>query len=78
LRFNDEGYLDQLLQTGLDHILFLLQPENDKSWLALEKAMAADIFVTVHLTFNQDNIRSAEESLERLANLEVKSLSLTS
>ncbi|HET9910494.1 MAG TPA: radical SAM protein, partial [Anaerolineales bacterium] len=78
LRFNDEGYLDLLLQTGLDHLLFLLQPENDKSWLALEKAMAADIFVTVHLTFNRDNIKSAEVSLERLAKLEVKSLSLTS
>ncbi len=78
LRFIDEGYLDLLLQTGLDHILFLLQPENDKSWLALEKAMAADIFVTVHFTLNAGNIRNAEEVLERLAKLEVKSLSLTS
>jgi organic radical activating enzyme len=78
LRFVDEGYLDLLLQTGLDHILFLLQPENDRSWLALEKVMAADIFVTVHLTLNQDNIRNAEEVLERLEKLEVKSLSLTS
>ena len=78
LRFIDDGYLDLLLQTGLDHILFLLQPENDKSWLAIEKAMAADIFVTVHLTLNQDNIGNAEEVLERLAKLEVKSLSLTS
>lgn len=78
LRLLDEDYLDLLLQTGLDHILFLLQPENDKSWLALEKAMAADIFVTVHLTLNQDNIKNAEGILERLAKLEVKSLSLTS
>ena len=45
---------------------------------ALENAMAADIFVTVHLTLNQDNINHAEEILERLAKLEVKSLSLTS
>lgn len=78
LRLIDEGYLDLLLQTGLDHILFLLQPENDKSWLALEKAMTADIFVTVHLTLNQDNIKNAEGILERLAKLEMKSLSLTS
>lgn len=78
LRLLDEDYLDLLLQTGLDHILFLLQPENDKSWLALEKAMPADIFVTVHLTLNQDNIKNAEGILERLAKLEVKSLSLTS
>ncbi len=78
LRFIDKNYLDLLLQTGLDHILFLLQPENDKSWVALEKTMAEDIFVTVHLTLNENNIKNAEEVLERLAKLDVKSLSLTS
>jgi SAM-dependent methyltransferase len=40
--------------------------------------MTADIFVTVHLTLNQDNIKNVEEVLERLAKLEMKSLSLTS
>src|SRR6266545_968461 len=78
LRLIDKNYLDLLLQTGLDHILFLLQPDNDKSWIALETIMAEDIFVTVHLTLNQDNITVAEEVLERLAKLDVKSLSLTS
>lgn len=74
----EKAYLDLLLQTGLDHILFLLQPENEKSWLALEQVMAEDIFVTVHLTLNQGNIINAEKILERLANLNVTSLSLTS
>lgn len=78
LRLIDKYYLDLLLQTGLDHLLFLLQPDNDKSWAALEKLMAEDIFVTVHLTLNQDNITTVEEVLERLAKLDVKSLSLTS
>jgi organic radical activating enzyme len=78
LKLSDKKYFDLLLQTGLDHILFLLQPGNEKSWDALDKAMAADIFVTVHLTLNADNIGNAEETLERLAKLEVKSLSLTS
>jgi len=78
LRLIDKTYLELLLQTGLDHILFLIQPVNDKSWAALEKIMAEDIFVTVHLTLNQDNITLAEEVLERLAKLDVKSLSLTS
>lgn len=78
LRLLDREYLDLLLQTGLDHILFLLQPENDRSWVALEKVMTADIFVTVHLTLNQENIQNAEETLERLAKFSVTSLSLTS
>jgi MoaA/NifB/PqqE/SkfB family radical SAM enzyme len=78
LKLIDKNYLDLLLQTGLDHILFLLQPENPKSWTALEKIMAEDIFVTAHLTLNQDNLALAGEALEQLAKFEVKSLSLTS
>jgi hypothetical protein len=78
LRMLDKEYLDLLLQTGLDHILFLLQPENDRSWAALEQVMAEDIFVTVHLTLNETTIKNAEGILERLANFEVTSLSLTS
>jgi hypothetical protein len=74
----DQEYLNLLLQTGLDHLLFLLQPENDQSWTALEMVMAEDIFVTVHLTFNRENITKAEETLERLAKFNVTSLSLTS
>lgn len=77
LKLKDKGYFELLLQTGLDHILFLLQPENGKSWEALEILMPQDIFVTVHLTLNKDNIKTAEETLERLASLEVQSLSLT-
>jgi hypothetical protein len=78
LRLLDKNYLDLLLQTGLDHILFLLQPDNIQSWTALEKVMAEDIFVTAHLTLNRDNITLAQEALEQLAKLDVKSLSLTS
>ncbi len=78
LSLADKSYLDLLLQTGLDHILFLLQPENEKSWDTLAKVMAEDIFVTVHLTLNKENIDRAEQVLERLAKLSVTSLSLTS
>jgi hypothetical protein len=78
LQLLEKDYLSMLLQTGLDHVLFLLQPENGNSWAALEKVMAEDIFVTVHLTLNQDNITNAEETLERLASANVTSLSLTS
>jgi hypothetical protein len=78
LRLLDKEYLDLLLQTGLDHMLFLLQPENDQSWVALKMVMTEDIFVTVHLTLNRENIQNAEETLERLAKFNVTSLSLTS
>ena len=77
LKLADKEYLDLLLQTGLDHLLFLLQPDNKESWIALANIMAEDIFVTVHLTLNEGNIRNADETLERLAKLSVQSLSLT-
>ena len=77
LKLADKKYLDLLLQTGLDHILFMLQPNNEASWSALEVIMPEDIFVTAHITLNKDNITNAEETLERLAKLEVQSLSLT-
>jgi organic radical activating enzyme len=77
LKLADKEYLDQLLQTGLDHLLFLLQPDQDLSWIALENIMAEDIFVTAHFTLNERTAKIAEEVLERLSQLGVKSLSLT-
>ncbi|NUQ84692.1 MAG: radical SAM protein [Anaerolineales bacterium] len=75
LKLADKKYLDTLLQTGLDHLLFLLQPENKKSWDALEVIMPEDIFVTVHITINKKNAKKLDAILERLAGLEVKSIS---
>jgi len=77
LKLADKNYLEKLLQTGLDHLLFMLQPENDLSWKALETIMPEDIFVTTHLTITKDNAPKAPEYLEKLAGLGVKSLSLT-
>ncbi len=77
LKLADKKYLDVLLQTGLDHILFMLQPENPDSWKALETVMPEDIFVTVHVTLNSKNVKDSQNTLERLAKLKVKSLSLT-
>lgn len=77
LRLADKQYLSLLLQTGLDHILFLLQPMNHESWQALETVLSEDIFVTVHITLNPESISTIENTLERLAKLGVQSLSLT-
>ena len=77
LKLMDRKYFELLLQTGLDHILFMLQPENKRSWEALEIIMPQDIFVTVHLTLDKNNIEHAEETLERLAGIDVQNISLT-
>jgi organic radical activating enzyme len=77
LKMADKDYLNLLLQTGLDHLLFILQPDDKGSWKALETIMPADLFTTVHLTVTPKNVRKADEVLEKLAKLEVKSLSLS-
>jgi hypothetical protein len=76
LKLADKGYLHGLLQTGLDHLLFILQPENPDSWQALETIMPEDLYTTVHLTVTPWNVKKAGETLEKLAGLKVKSLSL--
>ena len=77
LKLADKKYLDILLQTGLDHILFILQPDMDDSWKALELIMPEDIFVTVHLTISHENVINSEVTMKRLASLGVKSFSMT-
>ncbi len=76
LKLADKEYLHTLLQTGLDHLLFILQPENPDSWKALETILAEDLFTTVHLTVTPWNVKKSGETLEKLAGLKVKSLSL--
>ena len=77
LKLRDKEYLSGLLQTGLDHILFLLQPDNPDSWQALETVLSEDIFLTAHITLNPTNNQNAEKTLKRLASLGVTNLSLT-
>jgi hypothetical protein len=76
LKLADKSYLRVLLNTGLDHLLFLLQPENEDSWKALETIMPEDLFTTVHISLNKKNLKNMDETLQKLAGLEVTSLSL--
>ena len=77
LKLIDKNYLELLLKTGLDHILFLLQPDNNDLWKALEAILAEGVFTTVHFTLTPQNVQSAKETLNRLSILGVKSLSLS-
>ncbi len=77
LKLNDSEFFNQLLQSGLDHLLFILQPALEASWSALKAAMEADLFVVVHLTLTTTNIAEIPLLLERLANMGVKHISLS-
>ncbi len=77
LRLVDPAYLQELLQTGLDHLLMVLQPENELAWTALQNVLAADLSVAVHLTVTPENAASNPELLDRLAAMGVKAVSLS-
>ena len=77
LRLAEKKYLHELLQSGLDHVMLLLDPTEDQSWEALRDTMAEDIAVTVHLTLTQHNQPQVASILDRLVSLEVKNLSLS-
>jgi hypothetical protein len=77
LKLADPGYLNTLLKTGLDHLLFILEPAKPDSWKALEAVIPTDLFTTVHLTVDSEISAHAGEILDRLGQVNVKSLSLS-
>jgi organic radical activating enzyme len=77
LRLSDGDYLTQLLQTGLDHLMMVLQPDEAQAWQALDNALAADLFVAVHLTLSQENQAEIPDLLQRLAQKGAHAISLT-
>ncbi len=77
LRLADKAYLDELLQTGLDHLMIVLQPQNPATWKALENALVDDLFVAVHLTLDQNNFAQLNVLLKNLASSGVKAISVS-
>jgi hypothetical protein len=77
LKFVDNAYLQTLLQTGLDHLMMSINPEDEKSWQALSNVLGCDLFVAVHYTLNQQNANDGSQILKRLSSMGVKSISLS-
>jgi MoaA/NifB/PqqE/SkfB family radical SAM enzyme len=78
MRLAEPGYLHELLQTGLDHVMIILQPDNELAWGTLESALAADIFTAVHLTLTTQNAPHLPGYLDRLAKMGCPAISLSS
>jgi hypothetical protein len=77
LRLADEIYLGKLLQAGLDHLLLVLQPENEQSWQAVGNALVEDLYVVVHITVTNDDRQQITTIIQRLANMGVQHISLS-
>lgn len=70
-------YFEQLLQTGLDHVLLVLHPEDAAAWKAIKLIVPADIFLTVHFIINRKTVKEGETVIKKLAKAGVRHLSLS-
>jgi MoaA/NifB/PqqE/SkfB family radical SAM enzyme len=77
LKLKDKTYLNKILLSGLDHLLFLLSPELDPSWSALESVLKEDLHTTVHVTINQQNSSQMGEIIQRCKDLGANAISLS-
>ncbi len=76
-RLSDTHYLNELLGSGLDHIMLLLNPVEEQAWEALRDTLAEDVAVTVHLTVTPANAVEMPRALERMAQMGARVLSLS-
>ena len=77
LKLANKTYLETLLQTGLDHVMVVLQPNEPLSWKAIEIIVPQDLFITVHITLHKENVNEAADILQKIANLGVENISLS-
>lgn len=73
----EKNYRTEILQSGLDHAMLLLNPDCKDSWKALEAVMKEDLFVTVHITISKQLVKDLPNLLRQLAKAKVKSLSIS-
>lgn len=78
IALTDPEYFNTLLQTGLDHLMVVLQPKNKNVWKALEIILPADLFTTVHLTLTPDEAEMVPDILPKLAEMGLNAISLSS
>jgi hypothetical protein len=77
LRLAETETLHALLQSGLDHLMLILHPDEDQSWEALRDVLAEDLAVTVHLTLTRRESDAGAALLDRLAGMGVTAVSLS-
>ncbi len=76
-RLADPHYLHDLLQSGLDHIMVLVDPGEESCWEGLRDALAEDIAVTAHLTLTERNLAQFDATLEKLVGMGLQNISLS-
>lgn len=77
MKLMDDAYLEQLLLTGLDHVMLVIDPENEAYWEMLGKILPLDLFTAVHLTLTEQNTDRFSGYLRRLVDMQPNALSIS-
>ncbi|MDZ7844560.1 MAG: hypothetical protein U5K99_07155 [Anaerolineales bacterium] len=76
-RLKEQDYLDKLLLTGLDHLMFILSPQHKESWEVLSFILKEDLFTTAHITLKPDLIPYLPRFVNTLADLNANAVSFS-
>lgn len=77
INLSDADFFNTLLLSGLDHLMVVLCPKDEKAWKALGLILPEDIFTTVHLTMTSEVLDQISSTLDRLAEMGVNAISLS-
>ena len=77
MRLTEKDYLDNLLLAGLDHIMLVLDPDENQVWEALRDMMVEDLSVSVHLTLTERNKDRLAEILDQISQYGKPQISLS-
>ncbi len=77
LRLTDRDFFEHLARQGLDHLMLVLDPDNNQCWEALKIILPDDMFTAVHLTITPNNQTQVLQILQRLAEMGANAISLS-
>lgn len=76
-RFSDPEFRNGILQSGLDHLLFVLSPIDKDSWDALKEILDEDLFTTVHITITPEITPRLPQIIQNCKELGANAISLS-
>lgn len=65
IKLIEKDYRRELLESGLDHLLFVLSARDKESWMALQAVLGEDLFTTVHITINPQTLPILPQTIDQ-------------
>ena len=76
-RLADKEYFQALLNSGLDHLMILLNDKEESSWEAIRDAVNEDIHLTVHITVTEELFGEVVPLMDKLGGMGVQNISVS-